>query len=164
MLRKFHTGAPVPGPAFDASKLPMFEPAAALWPRIVAARRHRQRTQRWRLAGVAAAAVIGTAAVLSLPRPATVSDSPLATGLRESQTLESEWRSLSAARDATTGGTTRLRMIDASLQSAYDRDAPAAELTELWQRRNAALRQLILGLRDTGADALGGTDASPMQI
>lgn len=160
MLRETRTAAPSPGPAFDAAQLPVFAPSPALWPRIVAARR---RAQRWRLAGLAAAAAFGAALVLALPRP-TVSDSPLAAGQRESQTLESEWRSLSAARDAATRGTTRLRMIDATLQSAYDREAPAAELTELWQLRNAALRQLILGLRDQGADAFEGTDASPMRI
>lgn len=158
MLRQTHAAAPLPDPAFDASKLPVFAPGPALWPRIAAARRRQVRARRWRLAGAAAAAAFGAALVLALPRPATVSDSPLAAGQRESQALESEWRSLSATREAARDGTTRLRMIDASLQSAYDRDAPATELTELWQRRNAALRQLIFGLHSEDTDTL------PMRI
>ena len=158
MLRETHPATPRPEPAFDAAKLPVFMPDPSLWPRIVAARRRRQHARRWGLGGLAAAAVFGAALVLSWPRPADVTVSPLAAGQGESQRLEREWRRLSADRGIPTGRTTRLRVIDATLQSAYDRDASAAELTELWQLRTAALRQLISGLRDEGGDA------SPMRI
>lgn len=132
------------------AELPVFEPDGALWSRIEAAHAHAKKPatkpQRrpLRLAiGFATAAALVVAVIATLPRggiePAVVD------GQRESQTLESEWRTLPpAAATRPAAGIARLHMIDAALQAAYDRGAEPAELKPLWQQRNDALRGLIL--------------------
>ncbi|HVT33597.1 MAG TPA: hypothetical protein VHE32_13180 [Rhodanobacteraceae bacterium] len=131
--------------------LPVFEPDATLWPRIVAARAaagapKRQRVS-WLIGAAAAAAVFAT---LLAVMPHAPTESPLAESQRESQSLEREWHALSPAT-AQPAGLTRLHVIDANLQSAYDRGAEADELGPLWKQRNDALRGLILAAR---ADAV----------
>ena len=125
-------------------ELPEFQPSADLWPRIAAAhatRRRAPRPARW-IGAVAAAAAVVLAAVVFVPR--THTGAGLVEGQSESQQLEHEWQSLSPAAARPAAGLARLHMIDAALQSAYDRGAQADELKPLWKQRNDALRGLIL--------------------
>lgn len=129
------------------AELPVFAPDAELWPRIVAAHARRKampRPRRWiAVAAVAAAAVV---AIVTVPQlTGTKPGEPLAIeGQRESQALESEWRALTPVSARPSVDLARLRVIDAALQSAYDRGADRDELTPLWKERNEALRGLIL--------------------
>jgi hypothetical protein len=136
------------------AELPTFEPDTALWSRIAAAHESANkpakpmpRRRPWRLAaGFATAAALVVAVIATLPRTA-VEPPALVEGQRESQTLESEWRSLTVA-NRPAASLARLYMIDAALQAAYDRGAEPAELKPLWQQRNDALRGLILVARN----------------
>jgi hypothetical protein len=128
----------------DLAKLPEFVPDRALWPRIVAAREAQLR-RRWLGGGGLAAIAAGVlAAVLLVPRlPVAPTDvDAVAAGERESRMLEVEW--LRVAPDARPLPSARMRAIDAALQAAYDRGAPEDEISPLWQRRNEALRGLIV--------------------
>jgi hypothetical protein len=125
--------------------LPVFAPDAELWSRIAAAHaKRRARPRRW-IAAVAAVAA-AAAAIVVVPRlTGTKPGEPLALeGQRESQALEREWRSLTSASARPSVDLARLRLIDAALQSAYDRGAGGDELAPLWKERNEALRGLIL--------------------
>lgn len=138
----------------DFAKLPEFAPDPALWPRIVAAREAQQRRRRLG-GGLAAIAAAVFAAVLLVPRapPVAVGVDAIAAGERESRVLEGEWlRVAPAARPLPSA---RLRAIDAALQAAYDRGAPEDEVAPLWQRRNEALRGLIVRAQEgVAADAV----------
>jgi len=128
------------------AQLPEFSADADLWPRIVAAHAQQQpvrRRYRWIAVAAAAAAIAGV--VLMLPRTGT--ESIALEGQRESQALENEWRALGPASARPTADIARLYLIDAALQSAYDRGAEADELQPLWKQRNEALRGLILTAR-----------------
>ncbi|MGH8173314.1 MAG: hypothetical protein ACREPX_09205 [Rhodanobacteraceae bacterium] len=129
------------------AELPVFEPAADLWPRILAKREGPQRAVRRprRLAAIAAVAAVVVATVLIVPRMATVP--ALSAGQIESQTLEREWQALPAASTRGAADVARLHVIDTALQAAYDRGAHADELQPLWQQRNQALRGLIISAR-----------------
>jgi hypothetical protein len=125
--------------------LPVFAPDAELWSRIAAEHaKRRARPRRW-IAAVAAVAA-AAAAIVVVPRlTGTKPGEPLALeGQRESQALEREWRSLTSASARPSVDLARLRLIDAALQSAYDRGAGGDELAPLWKERNEALRGLIL--------------------
>jgi hypothetical protein len=126
------------------AELPVFTPDAGLWSRIAAEHAKRkapQQPRRWIALGAAAAVVAAIIAVLRFT--GTKPAEPLAEGQRESQALESEWRALpEGARPSV--DLARLRIIDAALQSAYDRGAGSEELAPLWKERNEALRGLIL--------------------
>ena len=133
------------------AELPVFEPDGALWSRIEAAHERarkpaaaKPKRRPLRLAiGFATAAALVVAVIATLPRNDV--EPALVEGQRESQTLESEWRTLTpAAATRPAAGIARLHMIDAALQAAYDRGAAPAELKPLWQQRNDALRGLIL--------------------
>jgi hypothetical protein len=134
------------------AELPDFTPDPQLWSRIAAAHAStdasataRAPRRSYRLAGLAAAAAaIVIVAIIAGPRAPM--QPALVDGQRESQTLETEWRSLTPATQATrpAAGLARLHVIDADLQAAYDRGAEADELQPLWQQRNDALRGLIL--------------------
>ena len=131
------------------AELPEFAPDDALWPRIAAAHAKASNVpvmrprRRWPFA-VAAAAAIAIVAVAVGPR---VDRAPrLSEGQRESQTLEREWQALAPAT-AQPAKLARLHVIDATLQSAYDRGAQTNELAPLWKERNDALRGLILAAR-----------------
>jgi len=128
------------------AQLPEFSADADLWPRIVAAHAQRQPVRRrYRWIAVAAAAAVIAGVVLTLPRTGT--ESIALEGQRESQALENEWRALAPASARPTADIARLYLIDAALQSAYDRGAEADELQPLWKQRNEALRGLILTAR-----------------
>ena len=138
------------------AELPVFEPDTALWSRIAAAHETAKkpvapimRRRPWRLAaGFATAAALVVAIIATLPRTAVEPAAIIVDGQRESQTLESEWRTLTpVAMSRPAAGIARLHMIDAALQAAYDRGAEPAELKPLWQQRNDALRGLILVAR-----------------
>jgi hypothetical protein len=128
------------------AQLPEFSADADLWPRIVAAHAQQQPVRRrYRWVAVAAAAAVIAGVVLMLPRTGT--ESIALEGQRESQALENEWRALAPASARPTADIARLYLIDAALQSAYDRGAEADELQPLWKQRNEALRGLILTAR-----------------
>jgi len=128
------------------AELPVFAPDADLWSRIAAAHAKRTtapRPRRW-IALAAAAAVV--AAIVAVPKlTGTKPREPVALdGQRESQALESEWHALTPVSARPSVDLARLRVIDAALQSAYDRGAGSEELAPLWKQRNEALRGLIL--------------------
>lgn len=133
------------------AELPVFAPDAELWSRIAAEHAKRKATprpRRW-IALAAAAAVV--AAVVGAPKLTGTKPGERAAiepaaieGQRESQALESEWRSLTPVSARPSVDLARLRVIDAALQSAYDRGAGSDELAPLWKERNEALRGLIL--------------------
>lgn len=130
--------------------LPVFAPDAQLWPRIVAAhtRKRTEHPRRRRIAGAviaAAAAAAVIAAIVVAPRGSV--DPPALAAQRESQALEREWQSLTPVATRPAAGLARLHVIDAALQSAYDRGAEADEIGPLWKQRNDALRGLILTAR-----------------
>jgi len=129
------------------AELPVFAPDAALWSRIAAEHAKRNaapRPRRW--IALAAAAAVVAAVIMVVPKfTGTKPGEPLAVeGQRESQALESEWRSLTPVSARPSVDLARLRIIDAALQSAYDRGAGSDELAPLWKERNDALRGLIL--------------------
>jgi len=129
------------------AQLPVFEPDANLWPRILAAHQRKPvGARRVRgIAAIAAAAAVVVAAILIVPR--SVSNPGLTEGQRESQALEREWQALPAASTRASADVARVHAIDTALQAAYDRGARADELQPLWQQRNQALRGLILSAR-----------------
>jgi len=131
------------------AELPVFEPDAELWPRIVAAHaqsRAARPRRRWLAgAGIAAAAAVVIAAIVAVPRRNV--EPPSLAAQRESQALEREWQSLTPVSARPAADLARLHVIDAALQSAYDRGAQADELGSLWKERNDALRGLILTAR-----------------
>lgn len=128
----------------DFEKLPEFAPDPALWPRIVAARKAQLRRRWLGRGGLAAIAAAVFAAVLLVPQvpQVPVDVDAIAAGERESRVLEVEWLRVAPATRPLPSA--RLRAIDAALQAAYDRGAPEDEVAPLWQRRNEALRGLIV--------------------
>jgi hypothetical protein len=129
------------------AELPEFAPDAGLWSRIVATQAKtssasaRRARPRWPFA-TAAAAAIAIVAVAVGPR---IDRAPrLSEGQRESETLEREWQALAPTAIHASANVARLHVIDAALQSAYDRGARTDELQPLWKARNDALRGLIL--------------------
>jgi hypothetical protein len=146
-------------PAFDPGALPVFAPDPALWQRIAAEHRRRVAARRRKLGvvGLAAAAVLALVVGLPLRPPSASAPSvEMTDGQRESQALESEWQRVAATPRQAVGGLARVRVIDAALQSAYDRGAQSDELTTLWRQRNDALRGLIAGVQDRGNGDLAG--------
>lgn len=128
--------------------LPDFEPDPGLWARIQAARARRQRRRRnaWLGGGLAAAAVL-CVVLLGRDRLPSGSAGDLASWREQAQSLESQWRTMAAdALDPRSRA--ELRLIDAELQSAYDRGAGDDELIPLWKLRSAALQDLIRGDND----------------
>ena len=121
------------------AELPVFAPDAQLWSRIAAEHARQKaptRPRRWIALAAAAAAV--AAAIIVVPKlTGTKPGAPLALdGPRESQALEREWQSLTPVSARPSVDLARLRIIDAALQSAYDRGASSDELTPLWKERN----------------------------
>jgi hypothetical protein len=130
------------------AELPVFAPDPGLWPRIAAEHAKRSATprpRRWIVASMAAAAA-AVAVIVTVPRLiGTKPGEPIALeGQRESQALEREWQALTPASARPSVDLARLRVIDAALQSAYDRGAASDEIAPLWKERNEALRGLIL--------------------
>jgi len=127
-------------------RLPATETAhvgADLWPRIAAtqlARQRRRRLQRWSGGGLAAAAVLALAVIgpawLAKPTPAIDWQA-------RAQALEIQLDALTARGDANSSVDTELVRIDAALQAAYDRSAPANELIPLWKQRSDLLGTLL---------------------
>lgn len=138
----------------DLQRLPVFAPDPALWSRLQAARTTQMRSRRRWHAGVAAVTTMAAAvcaAILLTPQvePLPAMQQAVAADQRESRKLQSEWLRV-AERTTPARPAARLRAIDASLQAAYDRGAPAEELAPLWQQRNRALRGLIERAHDGG--------------
>jgi hypothetical protein len=130
------------------AELPVFAPDPDLWSRIAAEHAKRnatRRPRRWIFASMAAAAAV-LAVIVTVPRLIeTKPDQSVALeGQRESQALEREWHALTPASARPSVDLVRLRVIDAALQSAYDRGAATDEIAPLWKERNEALRGLIL--------------------
>lgn len=142
---------------FDLQQLPVFTPDGALWPRVLAGQQRRRRVQRMQHFGACVAATIfACAAIVLLPHPLAPLQQQIAAGQRESQALESQWLQVAGSMPAGTSNLTRVHMIDADLQAAYDRGAAAQDIAPLWRQRNEVLRGLIAHVRDTN------TDAAPM--
>lgn len=144
----------------DLHQLPVFTPDAALWPRVLAGQRRRRHVQRVQRFGACVGAMIfACAAIVLLPhplQPLQPLQQQIAAGQRESQALESQWLRVAGSMPAATSNLTRVRIIDADLQAAYDRGAAAQDIAPLWRQRNEVLRGLIAHVRDTN------TDAAPM--
>lgn len=146
---------------FDVDALPVFAPDPALRARVLAAHAA-QRRQRWRLRATIGGGALAAsfAAALWIARhdaaPAARVETASAAQV-ESRGLELEWQRASQANPAPVAAP-RLRAIDAQLQSAYDRGADAREVSALWARRNAALRQLIAA----SGEGLVAADSSGM--
>lgn len=127
-------------------RLPEHEPDPALWARIQVVRASRQRRRRrqrgaWFGVGLAAAAMLSVVVLSRYPAPAGPSGE-LASWRENSQSLEAQWRAL-AGSPVDPRSRAQLRLIDAELQSAYDRGAAESELIPLWKSRSAALQDLI---------------------
>lgn len=145
---------------FDASALPTFAPDPALRARILASHAKQQQSRRVRFAvgSGALAASLALVAVMLVHRGPTAPLAETASAAQvESRGLELEWQQSTRSGSAITA-TPRLRAIDAQLQSAYDRGADAREVSALWARRNAALRQLI----QASSDGIVAADDSGM--
>lgn len=131
------------------AQLPEFAPPPALWLRIAQERALRRSRRPWLLpaalaAGFALAAWLGAGLV---QRP---DDAGLAPFVAQSRALEAELlraRSDAGAHAALVAVESELARVDAALQAAYDRGAPAAELEQLWQERTAMLRTLVAAYR-----------------
>ncbi len=142
---------------FDAAALPVFEPDAALWGRIVAARRRQVVRRRvGAFAGLAASVAVGVVAtMLAMPVHQDGAGSRR-TAQDESRVLEEEWAKLVSGGTAAQG-TDRVRAIDAALQAVYDRGGSDEETAPLWSQRNRALRALIATGRDGAIADIGPT-------
>lgn len=139
---EFHNPAYL-DPASRLPALPEFEPASDLWSRIEL-RHIRRRRARW-MGGIGiAAALLLVLAVVRTPMSTGDSDS-LAQQRSETLQLEHDWHAL--VRDGA-DGYAELRPLDVALQQAYDRGADGAELSQLWNRRNQRLRELIRNRRN----------------
>ena len=117
--------------------------SADLWPRIAAAhlaRQRRRRVQRLAGFGLAAAAVFALAAIAPawLAKPA-----PAVDWQARAQALEVQLNALAARGEGSGVVDAELVRIDAALQAAYDRGAPANELTPLWKQRSDLLGALL---------------------
>jgi hypothetical protein len=136
------------------AQLPEFEPPAARWLDVIAARRARtgaSARRRALLGAVAVAAVLAVVALLPLRMATPPADGgdTLARVVERSHVLE---RDLAAARGARGNATlmtveAELARVDLALQAAYDRGAGPAELEPLWRERTAALQTLLAGYR-----------------
>lgn len=139
--------------------LPEFAPGAGLWARIESAERARRFRTRWARVGLAmAASAVAAVTLVQVQRDSRSTPSETLSGQAESQVLEGQWQQIAASVRSVPSGSVQLRVIDAALQSAYDRDAAPGEILALWRERNRALRRLIDGYRNTGTrDALAVT-------
>lgn len=145
---------------FDASALPTFAPDPALRARILASRARQRQWRRVRFAvgsGALAASLALAALLIGHRGPTTMHAEAASAAQVESRGLELEWQQSTRSAPATIA-TPRLRAIDAQLQSAYDRGADARDVSALWARRNAALRQLI----QASSDGIVAADDSGM--
>lgn len=121
--------------------LPEFEPPASLWPRIQQAHARRLRRRRLLRWSAAAAVVVGVALGIGLQRSPT--DHTLAQLEADSRALEQAYAQLPHAVDIALDGELELRVLERSLQRAYDRGASAEELLPLWRQRVELLGSLI---------------------
>ena len=122
-------------------------PDPALWSRIVTARERTLRARRRRRATFAASAcaiALACGVAWRVPQRGSIpAIASLATGQHESRALEAEWRSIASKASPDPAALAPLRVVDAALQSAYERHAAPDELGSLWSERNRALRALI---------------------
>lgn len=119
--------------------LPETDPPAGLWSRIANQRRRQRRRQQAGQLGAAVAmvAVLGLSVAL-LPRPQPLSAD---LGAWQQQSRQLEQQSGQRAADPA------IQAIDRQLQAAYQRDATADELEQLWRMRNHYLRHAMLPMR-----------------
>lgn len=116
---------------------------ADLWPRIAAAHLLRQRRRRaLRVGGFALAAV--AVLTLAVAGPGWFARStPAVDWQARAQALEVQLDALASRSDDNSIVDAELARIDASLQAAYDRRAPADELIPLWKQRSDLLSALL---------------------
>ena len=132
-------------------QLPEFDPDPALWGRIQTRGRRQRRWRRIRLGaftGALASLVLVLAFVYPLASWQPTSAPELAVRQGTSQQLQEKLAAVSGAQDDFRA-LSELRLIDARLQAAYDRNATDDELAALWSLRKGALRALGA---DTGAN------------
>lgn len=135
----------------DLRTLPEFAPGSGLWARIESGVRARRSRRRWSAVGLAVTATaVALVTLVPMQRGGPPTSSQTLTGQAQSQMLEKQWQELAASVRTAPAGATRLRVIDAALQSAYDRGAAPNEIQPLWKERNRALRGLIDGYRTLG--------------
>lgn len=138
-------------------QLPEFDPDPALWGRIQTRGRRQRRWRRIRL-GALTGTLASLLLVLALVHPVAPWQSTAAPDLASRQAtsrqLQERLAAVSGAADDFRA-LSDLRLIDARLQAAYDRNATDDELAALWILRNDALRTL-------GMDA--GTSRSVTRI
>ena len=134
-------------------ELPIAEPSADLWPRIVAQQARRRRSARRLSIGLccvgvaAAAAVVVLAAALEwrqhVPLPGSVDWQARA------QALELELRAADAKRGPLpVDALSELARVDAALQAAYDDGADRARVGLLWKQRSELLSALLRARRE----------------
>ncbi len=125
-------------------QLPAFDPDPALWGRIEAMDRRHRRRRRIRfgmLVGASAVALVLIA--LTLPGRSWRSLAVDELAARQSTSRQLQDRLISLSNDRSDFHISPdLRVIDAELQAAYDRNAADDELEALWALRNEVLRAL----------------------
>ena len=142
--------------AMRLSELPEFTPSEDLRERILA-RVATPTARRWKVAASLAAAAV-LAGVLLAPRPEApgpahglaLPDAVADTQAR-SRALESHLALTPRSEHASAGvlaAEAELARVDLALQSAYDRNAPAAELEPLWRLRTDLLGALVTAYRN----------------
>lgn len=125
-------------------QLPEFDPDPALWERIQARGRQQRQWRRIRF-GVVTGALASLLLVLALVYPVApwqpTAAPDLAVRQATSQQLQEQLAAVSGAADDFRA-LSDLRLIDARLQAAYDRNATDDEIAALWILRNDVLRAL----------------------
>ena len=142
------------------AELPEFAPPDALRERIMGVLAT-SGSSRWRLPATLAAAAVLAGVLVLAPRPeaptgstpAPAGGDPVAASLARSRALEADLaatpRGVAAAGNAgILAAEAELARVDLALQSAYDRNAPAAELEPLWRQRTDLLGTLVAAYRN----------------
>jgi len=129
-------------------RLPVIEPSADLWQRIVAAHVRRARIRRLALAtagcALAIALLIGTTAGPFATRRAAGVD-----WQARSQALELQVRALPSRQvnALASDAQAQLMIVDAALQAAYDDGAGRERVNALWEQRSKLLDALLQARR-----------------
>ena len=125
-------------------QLPEFTPDAGLWPRVLARQLRSRRVQRVNRGAFAAVALLfACAAIMWLPHPVLSLQQQIVAGQHESSALEDQWQRIARSAPSVTASLTRVHMIDADLQAAYDHGAGLEDIATLWRQRNEVLRGLV---------------------
>ncbi len=127
-------------------QLPVFDPNPALWVRIQTLERRQQRRRRRLRFGILGGAGALALALIALALPGGSWRSGAADELAARQATSRQLQERLVSRSSGQGdfsAGSALRVIDAELQEAYDRNAADDELKALWALRNEILRALV---------------------